>query len=106
MSIDENAPGAEPGADAEPGAELCGGDGGENHHQEHKPNGKGAQAQSADDITALRLTLRENGYSPIPCVGKIPTLNAWQESASATEDEIKRWPSLFKNCCTTPQRGT
>ena len=30
------------------------------------------------DIISLRLKLRENGYCPVPVLGKRPPLPAWQ----------------------------
>ena len=36
----------------------------------------------------LRLALQANGYAPIPCQGKIPTLAGWQRMPRRAP---KRW---------------
>ena len=44
------------------------------------------------DIIPLRLKLRENGYCPVPVLGKRPPLPAWQNVCkTAGEYEIRRW---------------
>jgi hypothetical protein len=47
------------------------------------------------DITALRLRMRANGFSPIPVMGKVPAMEKWQEKFSCTNDEIRLWPKLW-----------
>jgi Bifunctional DNA primase/polymerase, N-terminal len=42
-------------------------------------------------IIELRLALRGNGYSPIPCNGKRPSIAQWQHKATATADEMRTW---------------
>jgi hypothetical protein len=39
----------------------------------------------------LRLALKANGHSPIPCKGKKPTLDSWQTKLDATDEEISQW---------------
>jgi hypothetical protein len=44
------------------------------------------------DIISLRLKLRENGYCPVPVIGKAPPLPGWQNICkTAAEYEIRRW---------------
>ena len=43
------------------------------------------------NVTALRLALRANGYSPIPVAGKKALLPEWQKKAGASEAEISTW---------------
>jgi hypothetical protein len=45
--------------------------------------------------TALRRQLRRNGFAPIPCEGKRPSLKAWQEKNDANDTEIVLWEKLF-----------
>ena len=45
-------------------------------------------------ITALRLRMRANGFSPIPVMGKIPPMEGWTEKHDCTKDEIRLWPKL------------
>jgi RecA-family ATPase len=45
------------------------------------------------EITALRLRLRANGYSPIPVEGKIPRITGWQTWFDMPEDKIRGWSS-------------
>jgi hypothetical protein len=46
---------------------------------------------SPSTVTRQRLTLRESGYVPIPCEGKIPPMKEWQKRTDATPEEIERW---------------
>jgi RecA-family ATPase len=44
------------------------------------------------DVIQLRLKLRENGYCPVPVIGKKPPLHGWQNVCkTAAEYEIRRW---------------
>jgi len=36
----------------------------------------------------IRLALRAQGYSPVPCKGKVPSIAEWQTKHSPSEDEI------------------
>jgi hypothetical protein len=47
------------------------------------------------NLITLRHRLRIAGYSPIPCEGKKPSMDKWQEQLSATPDEIRLWSGLF-----------
>jgi len=47
------------------------------------------------DITALRLRMRANGFSPIPVMGKVPAMEGWTEKHDCTKDEIRLWPKLW-----------
>src|SRR5262249_24807101 len=47
------------------------------------------------DITALRLRMRANGFSPLPCMGKVPAMEKWTEKLDCTEAEIRLWPKLW-----------
>ena len=42
--------------------------------------------------TDLRLALQANGYSPVPCVGKRPSIPRWQHKVTASADEMRSWP--------------
>ena len=47
------------------------------------------------DITALRLCIRANGFSPIPDMGKVPAMEKWTEKLDCTDAEIRLWPKLW-----------
>jgi hypothetical protein len=49
----------------------------------------------AQDITALRLQLRKNGFDPIPVEGKEPHMNGWQTKLNVSNDEIRLWPKTY-----------
>jgi Bifunctional DNA primase/polymerase, N-terminal len=51
--------------------------------------------EQIDAITALRLKLRANGYSPIPVLGKRPLLPEWQKMCGAGEAEITDWGARY-----------
>jgi hypothetical protein len=46
-------------------------------------------------ITALRLRIRANGFSPLPLMGKVPAMEKWTEKTNCTEAEIGLWPGLW-----------
>jgi RecA-family ATPase len=52
--------------------------------------------EQTDNVTALRLTLRANGYSPIPVLGKKALLPEWQKKCGAGEEEITNWPVVAR----------
>jgi hypothetical protein len=66
-------------------------------------NGRASYKFSADDHAAivrylphvkvliLRRALRDNGYSPLPIVGKKPSPTAWQLKLRVSDDELKKW---------------
>jgi putative DNA primase/helicase len=41
--------------------------------------------------TDSRLRLRQAGYDPIPCIGKRPYGDGWQNQTDVTEHEIEMW---------------
>jgi hypothetical protein len=45
--------------------------------------------------TRFRLLIKENGYQPIPCRGKIPVLDEWTNLGDATPDDIRAWEPLW-----------
>jgi hypothetical protein len=47
------------------------------------------------DITALRLRMRANGFSPLPLMGKVPAMEKWTEKHNCTDAEIRLWPGLW-----------
>jgi hypothetical protein len=53
-----------------------------------------------EEIIALRLKLRENGYHPVPVLGKVPApMKGWQNICrNAAEYEIRRWSRDFPEC--------
>jgi hypothetical protein len=73
-------------------------------------NGSGA-VSGPDELTALRLRLRSNGYHPVPVVGahiptnsagKRPTMTAWEtECLNATEAKIESWSGSQPGCTNT-----
>src|SRR5215831_356020 len=58
-------------------------------------------ASSHGDITALRLKLKANGFSPIPVNGKIPLVSGWQTMLDVPDDEISRWPAKHSSSLNT-----
>ena len=46
-------------------------------------------------ITARRLALRANGYSPIPVLGKKALLPEWQKKSGASAEEVTRWEPRY-----------
>jgi hypothetical protein len=82
-----------------PGAEVCRGEGqgGENHQTHHSGNGGAGQGP----LAALRRKLRELGYSPIPCNGKIPSLPGWPEKLAVSDEEINRWGTAYPTATNT-----
>jgi hypothetical protein len=49
---------------------------------------------------AARRALLQNGYEPIPLVGKRPVLDAWQNSRPTAED-IVTWQQTYPNATNT-----
>lgn len=49
-----------------------------------------------DDVTTLRLRLRECGYDPIPLEGKIPPMEGWTDKLAVTADEVRLWDRLWQ----------
>jgi hypothetical protein len=46
--------------------------------------------------TEVRLALRENGYDPIPVLGKRPLITEWQKMGGAPATEIAGWASQYQ----------
>jgi hypothetical protein len=40
----------------------------------------------------IRVALLAQGYSPLPCKGKAPSIAEWQTKYAPTEEEIRAWP--------------
>lgn len=52
--------------------------------------------------TDIRLTIRGNGYDPVPTAGKSPKMLNWrQRCRDASEEEIKRWAASEPACMNT-----
>jgi hypothetical protein len=50
----------------------------------------------APEITELRLTLRRNGFHPLPLEGKAPYIKDWQQKFLITNDaEIRLWSRVY-----------
>jgi predicted P-loop ATPase len=50
----------------------------------------------APETTTLRLTVRKNGFHPLPLEGKAPHIEKWQEKFLNTSDEeIRLWPKMW-----------
>lgn len=60
------------------------------------PRVRRSMNEQVDAVTALRLTLRANGYSPIPVLGKRALLFEWQKKSDAGEAEIANWPVVAR----------
>jgi hypothetical protein len=67
--------------------------------EEIKPDRKAAWEQ-LDEAEAQRLQLLANGYVPVPCNGKTPTIAGWQNDRP-TEDEIKQWTKFCPEAVNT-----
>jgi hypothetical protein len=67
--------------------------------EEIKPKRKAAWEQ-LDEAEARRLQLLANGYVPVPCNGKVPTITAWQNGMPSV-DEIRQWTKHCKNATNT-----
>jgi hypothetical protein len=67
--------------------------------EEIKPERKAAWEQ-LDEAEAQRFQLLANGYVPVPCNGKIPTIAAWQ-SGCPSKDEIKQWTKFCPKATNT-----
>jgi hypothetical protein len=56
--------------------------------------------EQLDRAETYRLRLFENGYIPLPCVGKVPTTAGWQQFIP-TVDDIKDWKKYCTNAVNT-----
>jgi hypothetical protein len=53
------------------------------------------------NLLALRHRLRHAGYSPIPCEGKIPKMQEWEQQIGATDDDIRLCTGRFPHATNT-----
>src|SRR5262245_4813984 len=67
--------------------------------EEIKPERKAAW-ELRDEAEAQRLQLLANGYVPVPCNGKIPTIAAWQ-NGRPSKDEIRQWTKFCPKAMNT-----
>lgn len=51
--------------------------------------------------TALRLSLLENGYAPLPIEGKRPPLKDWQKKTATNAAEIELWEKIYPQATNT-----
>jgi hypothetical protein len=54
-----------------------------------------------EDLIALRMQLRSNGYHPIPVRGKVPGVGGWQNCTNVPPDTIQRWSRTHRDCTNT-----
>ena len=54
-----------------------------------------------EELIALRLQLRDNGYHPIPVRGKVPGIAAWQKCTNVSSGTIQQWCRLHRDCTNT-----
>jgi hypothetical protein len=66
---------------------------------EIKPQRKAAW-ELLDEAEVQRFQLLANGYVPVPCNGKVPTIAAWQ-SGCPSNGEIKQWTKFCPNATNT-----
>jgi AAA domain len=64
-----------------------------------KPERKAAW-ERLDEAEAQRLQVLANDYGPVPCIGKIPTITAWQDGCPS-QDEIKQWTKFCPKAMNT-----
>jgi hypothetical protein len=50
-----------------------------------------AASSATLNVTALRLHLHKNGYSPLPLWGKVPKIKKWQELFECPAETIQEW---------------
>jgi hypothetical protein len=55
------------------------------------PNGRNTQPPKLDTTEKLRRRMRDAGFHPIPCLGKVPKFKDWETVGSASNAVIKRW---------------
>jgi hypothetical protein len=56
-----------------------------------------------DAITALRLRLLANGFTPLPCKGKRPVIRNWQ-NVIVTSEMVQSWETLYPDARNTGVR--
>jgi hypothetical protein len=52
-------------------------------------------ASEARPCTEQRLSLLRAGFAPLPCSGKIPAMEKWQEKHVTNDAEIRLWDKVF-----------
>jgi hypothetical protein len=55
----------------------------------------------ASDATSVRVLLQAGGYCPIPVIGKVPALQAWQKHHQTNPAEIQLWRKLYPDATNT-----
>jgi hypothetical protein len=53
----------------------------------------------ASGATDVRVLLQTGGYCPLPVIGKVPALLAWQKHTETNLGEIQLWRKLFPDEC-------
>lgn len=53
------------------------------------------------DATSARVLLQAGGYCPIPVIGKVPALLAWQKHIETNAAEIALWRKLYPDAVNT-----
>jgi hypothetical protein len=51
-----------------------------------------------EELIALRLQVRDNGYHPIPVCGKVPGIAAWQNCTNVSSGTIQQWSRSHRDC--------
>ena len=51
-------------------------------------------------VIDVRLQMQANGFEPVPCVGKRPSITGWQGKTSASVAEIRAWTGTNTGCLT------
>jgi RecA-family ATPase len=55
------------------------------------------------ELTDYRLRILQNGFTPLPCKGKRPVIQDWQ-NVTVTPDMVRNWETLFPNARNTGVR--
>jgi Bifunctional DNA primase/polymerase, N-terminal len=53
------------------------------------------------NVTALRLTLIDRGYLPVPLHGKVPPLKTWQLLENVTRQQVEMWARSWPDAINT-----
>jgi hypothetical protein len=54
-----------------------------------------------ETLVARRQMLRDNGYHPIPVLGKAPSLAAWQSLTAVSHQTIQQWSRSYRDAINT-----
>ena len=60
-----------------------------------------AGGRLSGNVTALRLTLIDRGYTPVPLHGKIPPLKTWQLLEDVTREQVEMWAKSWPDAGNT-----